>query len=166
MFDIVIRGGVVVDSTGAPGQRRDVGILGERVSAIGELEETEAARVIDARGKVVSPGFVDPHSHSDWTIHPNRDANSTIRQGVTTEIVGNCGISNALSASFRERRLRPGFSRMAIRNRRPGARSRTISPMCSRKERHGTLLSSLATVRCASLQVLGREGRLTTNSPR
>ncbi len=95
MFDIVIRDGLVVDGTGAPGQRRDVGILGERVSAIGDLGDAEAARVIDASGKVVTPGFIDPHSHSDWTIHSNRDADSTIRQGVTTEIVGNCGISNA-----------------------------------------------------------------------
>lgn len=95
MFDIVIRAGLVVDGTGRPGQRADVGILGERVTAVGELGGAEAAQVVDAEGKVVAPGFVDPHSHSDWTVQANRDADSTIRQGVTTEIVGNCGISNA-----------------------------------------------------------------------
>lgn len=95
MLDIVIRGGLLVDGTGSAGRREDVGILGDRVSAIGNLGDAEAALSLDASGKVVAPGFVDPHSHSDWTLHANRDADSTIRQGVTTEVVGNCGISNA-----------------------------------------------------------------------
>lgn len=85
----------MVDGTGAPGRRGDVGIVGDRVRAIGELGEAEAALVVNAADKVVVPGFVDPHSHSDWTLQANRDADSTIRQGVTTEVVGNCGISNA-----------------------------------------------------------------------
>ena len=95
MFDVVIRAGLIIDGTGAAGQRRDVGIIGERVTAIGDLGNVESALVIDAENKVVAPGFIDPHSHSDWTVQANRDADSTIRQGVTTEIVGNCGISNA-----------------------------------------------------------------------
>lgn len=95
MFDIVIRAGLVIDGTGSPGQRSDVGILGQRITALGQLGDAEAALVVDAENKVVAPGFIDPHSHSDWTLQANRDADSTIRQGVTTEIVGNCGISNA-----------------------------------------------------------------------
>jgi N-acyl-D-amino-acid deacylase len=95
VFDIVIRGGLIVDGTGGPARREDVGILGDRVSAVGDLRDAQATLSLDAEDKVVAPGFVDPHSHSDWTLHSNRDADSTIRQGVTTEIVGNCGISNA-----------------------------------------------------------------------
>ena len=95
MFDVVIRAGLVIDGTGAPGQRSDVGIVGDRVTALGELGDAEAALVLNAEDRVVAPGFIDPHSHSDWTLQANRDADSTIRQGVTTEIVGNCGISNA-----------------------------------------------------------------------
>jgi N-acyl-D-amino-acid deacylase len=95
VFDVLIRAGLVIDGTGATGQQRDVGISGERVTAIGDLGHAEAGLVIDAHDKVVAPGFIDPHSHSDWSLHANRDADSTIRQGVTTEIVGNCGISNA-----------------------------------------------------------------------
>ncbi len=110
MFDIVIRAGLVVDGTGVPGQQRDVGILGERITAVGELGNAEAALVVDAENRVVAPGFIDPHSHSDWTLQANRDADSTIRQGVTTEVVGNCGISNApiseLSAALVASRLR------------------------------------------------------------
>ncbi len=95
MFDVVIRAGLVIDGTGAPGLRSDVGIVGDRVTALGELGDAEAALVLNAEDRVVAPGFIDPHSHSDWTLQANRDADSTIRQGVTTEIVGNCGISNA-----------------------------------------------------------------------
>jgi N-acyl-D-amino-acid deacylase len=95
MFDIIIRGGLVIDGTGAAGKRRDIGITADRVTSVGDLREAEAALSLDAAGKVVAPGFVDPHSHSDWTLQANRDADSTIRQGVTTEVVGNCGISNA-----------------------------------------------------------------------
>lgn len=93
MLDLAIRRGLLVDGTGAPAQRADIGIEGDRIAVIGTVPE--AHREVDAEGRVVAPGFVDPHSHSDWTLHANRDAQSTIRQGVTTEIVGNCGIGNA-----------------------------------------------------------------------
>lgn len=91
--DIAIRNGWVVDGTGGPKQRADVGIVRDRIAQVGHV--FPAVREIDATGLIVAPGFVDPHSHSDWTLHANRDAQSTIRQGVTTEIVGNCGITNA-----------------------------------------------------------------------
>jgi N-acyl-D-amino-acid deacylase len=66
-----------------------------KVVATGSMGDVQASRRIDASGVVVAPGFVDPHSHTDYTVHSNRDADSTIRQGVTTEVVGNCGITNA-----------------------------------------------------------------------
>lgn len=95
MFDLLIQGGWVVDGSGRARQRTDVAVVGDRVAAVGRVGEAGAHRVIDAKGMVVAPGFVDPHSHTDFTIHANRAAQSTIRQGVTTEVVGNCGITNA-----------------------------------------------------------------------
>lgn len=93
MLDLAVRGGWLVDGSGNPRERADVGVVGDKVVQVGKVGP--AAREVDAAGKVVAPGFVDPHSHSDWTVQANRAAHSTIRQGVTTEIVGNCGITNA-----------------------------------------------------------------------
>lgn len=96
MLDVLIRGGSVVDGSGSPAFVADVAIEGDRIVEVGSLDGTATAEtVIDARGKVVCPGFVDPHSHSDFTILTNPTAESTIRQGVTTEVVGNCGWSYA-----------------------------------------------------------------------
>jgi len=95
MLDIIIRNGWVVDGTGNPRYKADVAIKGDRIVEVGCLPEAEAAQCIDAAGKIVSPGFIDAHSHTDSTIMANPGAESTIRQGVTTEIVGNCGNSAA-----------------------------------------------------------------------
>lgn len=102
MLDLVIANGIVIDGSGRPGERCDVAVSGDRIVALGRAGELEAVRRLDASGLVVAPGFVDPHSHTDYTVHANRTAQSTVRQGVTTEVVGNCGISNApVSASSR-----------------------------------------------------------------
>ncbi|MHB1162768.1 MAG: N-acyl-D-amino-acid deacylase family protein [Chloroflexota bacterium] len=104
MLDILIRNGWVADGTGNPLYPADVGIQGDRIVEVGRLEGAEAARVIDATGKIVSPGFIDAHSHTDSTIQVNPTAESTVRQGTTTEIVGNCGGSMApLTEASRER---------------------------------------------------------------
>ncbi|CAA9220245.1 MAG: N-acyl-D-amino-acid deacylase [uncultured Chloroflexi bacterium] len=95
-LDVLIRNGWVADGTGNPLYPADVAISGDRIVEVGRVsEEATAGRVIDAAGKVVCPGFVDAHSHSDRSIHANTMAQSTIRQGITTEIVGNCGSSYA-----------------------------------------------------------------------
>ena len=95
MFDLIIRNGQVVDGTGNPMYPADVAIQGDSIAAVGRLADAEGARVIDAAGKIVCPGFVDSHSHSDNTVLLNPTMQSTVRQGVTTEIVGNCGYSPA-----------------------------------------------------------------------
>ena len=95
MFDLVIDNGTIIDGSGRPGEPGSVGVQGDKIVALGRLGSPEARSRIDATGMVVAPGFVDPHSHTDWTINSNPEADSTIRQGVTTEIVGNCGITNA-----------------------------------------------------------------------
>jgi N-acyl-D-amino-acid deacylase len=115
MVDLKIVGGLVVDGTGAPAARADVGIAGDTIIALGDLAREPAGRTIDASGLVVAPGFIDVHTHSDWRLWANRRAESKIRQGVTTEVVGNCGFSPApVSDEFRASRC--------CRSRRPCTR--------------------------------------------
>lgn len=92
-FDVLIRGGRVVDGTGNPWFRADVAIERGRIAEVGQLDGAAGREVIDARDMVVSPGFIDAHSHSDMTLLVNPRADSKIRQGVTTEINGLCGFS-------------------------------------------------------------------------
>jgi len=87
---IVIRGGTILDGTGGPPFAGDVAIDGDRIAAVGRLPPTEGAE-IDATGLDVAPGFIDLHSHSDYTLLVDPRAASAIHQGVTLEVVGNCG---------------------------------------------------------------------------
>lgn len=91
MLDLIVRGGTVVDGTGAPSRATDVGVADGRIVAVADLSETEAERILDASGLVVAPGFIDVHSHSDFTLLVDPRAQSAIAQGVTTEVIGNCG---------------------------------------------------------------------------
>ncbi|WP_308797762.1 N-acyl-D-amino-acid deacylase family protein [Agromyces silvae] len=95
MLDVLIRGGQLIDGTGRSPRVADIGILGDRVALVGSAGPATAREVVDATGMLVTPGLIDPHSHSDWSILGNRDALSTIHQGVTTEVVGNCGVTHA-----------------------------------------------------------------------
>jgi N-acyl-D-amino-acid deacylase len=95
MLDLKIEGGTVIDGTGTTGGRADVGIGDDTIVAIGDLSREPTGKLLHAAGKVVAPGFIDMHSHSDWRLWGNRRAESKIRQGVTTEVVGNCGFSPA-----------------------------------------------------------------------
>ena len=90
-FDILIRGGLVVDGSGSPGYRADVGILDGRIARIGDLSLAAAERTVDAAGLVVSPGFVDMHNHSDQSLLDEPKCESMIRQGVTTMALGEGG---------------------------------------------------------------------------
>jgi len=101
MLDLVIEGGTVLDGTGAAGARADVGIRSDTIVAVGDVGREPATSRLNASGKVVAPGFIDMHSHSDWRLWGNPRAESKIRQGVTTEVVGNCGFSPAPVADAR-----------------------------------------------------------------
>lgn len=93
--DIIIKNGRVIDGTGTPAFFADVAVIGDKIDYVGNLDGVEAKQIIDAAGKYVTPGFIDEHSHSDSTIWANPEAQSTIRQGITTEIVGHCGLSES-----------------------------------------------------------------------
>lgn len=93
--DILIRGGQVIDGTGAAAIEADIAITQGRIAAIGSKLAVDASRIIDARGQVVAPGFIDIKTHSDWTLPLNPKAESKVRQGVTTEVIGHCGYSCA-----------------------------------------------------------------------
>jgi N-acyl-D-amino-acid deacylase len=94
-YDILIRGGLVLDGTGSAGRQEDVAIRSGRIAAVARGLAGKAAKVIDAGGLAVAPGFIDIKTHSDFTLPINPKAESKVRQGVTTEIVGHCGFSVA-----------------------------------------------------------------------
>ncbi|MDA1349596.1 MAG: D-aminoacylase [Chloroflexi bacterium] len=93
VFDTLIANGMVVDGTGRLRYEADLGISGGKIAAIGKLEDSEAARVIDATGLIVAPGFIDMHTHSDLSLLDDPGGESKAHQGVTTEVTGNCGES-------------------------------------------------------------------------
>src|SRR5688500_10086050 len=84
VLDTLILNARVIDGSGAPWTRADVGIEDRRIAAVGDLRDAQARTTIDATGKYVAPGFIDCHSHSDWSLLANRDSDSTLMQGVTT----------------------------------------------------------------------------------
>jgi N-acyl-D-aspartate/D-glutamate deacylase len=87
-IDLLIRGGRIVDGTGNPSFPGDIAIRGGRIAAMGHLESWSAKRIVDARGLTVAPGFIDMHNHSDYTLLVDGDAQSMVRQGVTSMILG------------------------------------------------------------------------------
>lgn len=104
MAGILIKGGTVIDGSGAPGRNADVLVEDEKIKEIGDISEDRVrqadpeARVIEAGGKVVCPGFIDIHAHSDFSAPVNGAMEEKIRQGVTTVVMGSCGFSGAPSS--------------------------------------------------------------------
>jgi N-acyl-D-amino-acid deacylase len=95
MFDLIISGGTVVDGSGSPGYRADIGIAGETIQVIGDLAEAQPRRRIDAAGRIVSPGFIDTHTHSEGALLVDPQHAYGVRQGITTEFLGIDGMSYA-----------------------------------------------------------------------
>ena len=93
--NIILKGGRVIDGSGQPAFAADVAVSGDTIVAIGDLSEVTADRIIDVTGLVVAPGFIDAHTHDDLICITQPDMTPKISQGVTTLIVGNCGISAA-----------------------------------------------------------------------
>jgi N-acyl-D-amino-acid deacylase len=109
-YDVIIENGRVIDGSGNPWFKADVGLRGDVIETIGGLHGASADRRIDASGLVVAPGFIDIHSHSDYNVLIDPRVESKIRQGVTTEVVGNCGSSaapmNADVRAYRDKYMR------------------------------------------------------------
>ena len=113
-FDLLVRGGTVIDGTGRPGRPADVGVLGDRILAVGDLsavDPTGVATVLEVGGRVVAPGFIDPHGHSDGSLFLDGALASHLHQGYTTQLSGNCGDSlapvTAIGREIVELSLRP-----------------------------------------------------------
>lgn len=93
-YDLVIEGATIVDRTGAPPFRGNVAVQGDRIAAVGDIDG-DGARTIDAEGKHVTPGFVDIHTHLDAQVGWDPVATSSCWHGVTSVVLGNCGVTFA-----------------------------------------------------------------------
>src|SRR5713101_3908563 len=109
-YDILIRGGTLFDGSGTPGKPGDIAIRDGRIAAIGADLGHNAAKAIDAENLAVAPGFIDIKTHSDFTLPINPKAESKVRQGVTTEIIGHCGFSVAPALAGKVELLRDYLS--------------------------------------------------------
>jgi N-acyl-D-amino-acid deacylase len=107
--DVLITGGMVVDGSDRPPRPADVAVVADRILAVGKLPTWTGERVLEAGGLVVAPGFIDMHTHSDLSLLIDPRAESKIRQGVTTEVIGQCGSSPAPCPRERTERIRASF---------------------------------------------------------
>jgi len=112
-FDLVLAGGRIVDGCGNPWFYGDVGIRRGRIAHIAPPGTLRGQRILDVGGRFVAPGFVDIHTHSDLSILVNRQAESVVRQGVTTEVIGNCGMSPAPISGARLAEMRHYWGQLA-----------------------------------------------------
>src|SRR6202453_61363 len=95
MFDLLIKGGAVIDGSGAPAFTGDVAIKDGKIAAVGPAIAGEAARTIDAAGRTVAPGFIDPHTHFDVQLLWDGAAKPALEHGITSIVPGNCSLSLA-----------------------------------------------------------------------
>ncbi len=93
MFDWLLTGGTVFDGTGSPGFRADVGLNGNRIAAVGRLDDAQTHRRVDARGLAICPGFIDVHSHSEFSLLRGDDLEARLRQGITTDLMAPDGFA-------------------------------------------------------------------------
>ena len=158
-MDIILSGGVVVDGTGSPGFDGDVRVLGDSILWVGEGPR-EGAEVVDVSGHVICPGFVDFHAHTDMTALVNPTVESKLAQGVTLEVNGNCGFSDAplLNEEARER-ARRAFERLGT-----GLSWSHFGEMLDVLERSGVAVNVCTLVGHANIrrEVVGAEDRPAT----
>jgi len=114
MYDLLIKNGLVFAGRGGEGEILDLAVSGEKIVEIGKIVPGPAGKVIDATGKVVSPGFIDMHGHSDFKLLLDRRAESKVRQGVTTEVGGNCGLSGAPLLGKMKKHLQESYRKYGL----------------------------------------------------
>ena len=158
-YDIVIKNGKILDGTGNPWFRGDIGIKDGEIAKIGDLNKADTNKTIDARDHMICPGFIDMHSHSDAAIYFDNTLPSTIRQGITTSLVGNCGDNLApIPSEKKEEYLKlyavfapPGVSFQSI----PW---NTFGEYLDFMEKHGCVANSAHLVGFGTVRVAGGPG--------
>jgi N-acyl-D-aspartate/D-glutamate deacylase len=156
-YDLLILGGTVIDGTGAAAVPADVGIRGDAIAAIGDLSGAPATHVLDATGKIVAPGFIDMHSHSDIPLVVDGRALSKVMQGVTTELLGESGSAAPIL-------LDPDDARRVSDELGITEDWSTFAEYFDRLERQGISVNVLSTVGSGALRgaVIGNEDRAAT----
>jgi len=158
MTELVIRNGHIVDGAGNPWFKSDLEIKGERISHIGRVSASKG-KVIDASGLVVTPGFVDIHSHSDLHLLANPKAESKVRQGVTTEVFPNCGSGPAPLRGTAVEMIKDDLKQLGLK-----LDWRTMAQYMKRLERQGVSLNVALLIPHGTLRacVLGFDNRKPT----
>ncbi len=156
-FDLLLKGGTLLDGTGGAAWQADLGITGDTIEAVGTIAPERVKRVIDVTGLQVCPGFIDIHTHSDEGILSCPTADSRVRQGITTEVTGNCGSSAAPLRGIGSDEIRKNW----LANEGIEADWTDVASYCSRIERTGisvnhALLLGQGTIRAAQVGEVNR----------
>ncbi len=114
MFDVLVKNGTIYNGTLSQGCAGDIGISGDTIVAVGDLALEESHDVLDAKGCIVCPGFIDVHSHSDFSCLALGTSDSKVLQGVTTEIIGNCGLSSAPLLNECKNHLQDSYAHLGV----------------------------------------------------
>ena len=155
MFDLVVKNGIVIDGTGNPWFKADVGIEDGHISDVGELSSSGFDEVIDARGLVVAPGFIDMHAHSDFSLLINPLAESKVRQGITTEVIGNCGSSAAPLNDFLRKQIRE--TSPVIEEAKLKLNWHSVGEYLKKLEKNGIALNAISLVGNGNIRALVME---------
>ena len=160
-FDILIRNGKIIDGTGNPWFYADVGVRDDKIASIGDLSEEDGRRIIDASGLIVSPGFIDIHAHTDVYHIVNPTGDSFVKQGVTTNLIGNCGGSVAPVSDH----MRPHYE-VILKRYGLDIDWSTIGDFLEKVKRNGVSINVATLVGASTVRmaIMGMEGRSPTKA--
>ncbi|SIR65997.1 N-acyl-D-amino-acid deacylase [Haladaptatus litoreus] len=162
-YDVVFENARIIDGTGSPWYRGKVAVDDGQLEAIGRVDD-DAEIVVDVEGSVIAPGFIDIHTHSDFTLPANRNAHSKVRQGVTLEIVGNCGTSAAPRYGSADRAIDDWFAKNGLAEEVDASEWESVADYFDFLERDGLSLSVGTLVGHGNIRaaVIGYEDRTPT----
>ncbi len=139
MFDILIRNGRIIDGTGLPWFRGDIGITGDRITAVGATRNASAKQTLDAAGKIVCPGFVDAHVHGDLPLLADPLHEQSVRQGVTTHVIGQDGVAFAPGSATTQAYMRQYTAGFNGNFPTPGKQWHTIAEFLAQYDGHSSI---------------------------